>query len=149
MEYSCPMTDDRTLLAFFDALVRCETELWNRADASARRAGTPSLGSLSAMRIIHRHGGAGRVQEIADELVITVGAASKIVDRLVRDGLAVRLPHPVDRRSSLLELTDAGGSALRDGEDALAGSLRESVGDAIDTVELMSLARVLERLAGR
>lgn len=143
------MTDDQTLLAFFDALVRCETEFWNRADASARRAGTPSLGSLSAMRIVHRHGGTGRVQEIADELVITVGAASKIVDRLVRDGLAVRLPHPVDRRSSLLELTEAGTSALRDGEEALVGSLRESVGDAIGSAELISLARALEGLAGR
>lgn len=143
------MTNQPTFLAFFDALVRCETELWNRADARERTLGGPSLGSLSALRIIRRHAGAGRVQEVADDLVITVGAASKIVDRLVRDGLTVRIPHPDDRRSSLLALTEAGAAAVRDGEAALADSLRTSIGAAATTEELDALGKTLDRLVGR
>lgn len=143
------MTDQQTLLFFFDALVRCETELWNTADAHGRASGGPALGSLSALRIIDRYDGSARVQEVADDLIITVGAASKIVDRLVRDGLAVRLPHPVDRRSSLLALTDDGTAALRAGVESLTEVLRHSVGSAIEHVELASLAQALTRLATR
>jgi DNA-binding MarR family transcriptional regulator len=53
-----------------------------------------------------------RVGDIARELVITVGAASKSVDRLESSGWVVRLPNPRYRRSSLLELTDAGPALL-------------------------------------
>lgn len=149
MEYSKCMTDQQTLLSFFDALVRCETELWNTADAHGRAAGGPALGSLSALRIIDRYDGSARVQEVADDLIITVGAASKIVDRLVRDGLALRLPHPVDRRSSLLALTDGGAATLQAGVASLTEALRDAIGDAVDPAELASIAHVLRRLATR
>jgi DNA-binding MarR family transcriptional regulator len=36
-----------------------------------------------------------------------------LVDRLERDGIAVRVPHPTDRRRSTVQLTDQGRAAVR------------------------------------
>jgi DNA-binding MarR family transcriptional regulator len=49
-----------------------------------------------------------RVNEIAAGLSITVGGASQAVDRLEQRGHVTRRPCPTDRRSSIVELTDAG-----------------------------------------
>lgn len=96
----------------FDLLVNYETRLWNHLDRDLRENGHPALGSLSALRIIGRRDSTGRVQDVADELAITVGAASRLVDRLEQAELVVRVAHPSDRRSSFLGLTASGRSRL-------------------------------------
>jgi DNA-binding MarR family transcriptional regulator len=53
-----------------------------------------------------------RVHEIAHAVAITVGGASQAVDRLEAAGQCVRRPNPLDRRSSILELTPAGQELL-------------------------------------
>lgn len=98
-------------MEFFDALVRYETYLWNHLDHRLTAAGEGGLSTLFALRVIRRHAGDCRVQDLRADLGVTVGAASKLVDRLERDGLAVRSPHPHDRRSSLIALSPAGDAA--------------------------------------
>lgn len=114
---------------FLDTLVRYETALWNHLDDRLATAGAVRLGTLSALRVLARHPGAARVQELRTELGITVGAASKLVDRLERDGLATRTAHPDDRRSSLVTLTAAGDAALQEGTAILERALDEHLGD--------------------
>lgn len=46
--------------------------------------------------------------ELAHRLHITSGAATALVDRLERNELAARHPHPQDRRQSIIRLTDKG-----------------------------------------
>ena len=93
--------------AFFDTLVRLEIELWNEIDARLRDDGV-TLARYQALHAVHEHDGRARVHEVAQDLGITVGAASKLVDRLEQDGSARRDPNPDDRRSSLIALTPAG-----------------------------------------
>ncbi|WP_421733708.1 MarR family winged helix-turn-helix transcriptional regulator [Cellulomonas sp.] len=131
---------------FFDSLVRYEISLWNDLDDRLRAGGASSLGTLSALRVVRRHAGSCRVQEIRSELGITVGAASKLVDRLERDGLAVRTAHPTDRRSSLVTLTSAGDAAHDDGVRLMQAALAEHV-DGVDLAEVRStLVLLLARL---
>jgi DNA-binding MarR family transcriptional regulator len=131
---------------FFDDLVRYETYLWNELDDRLRAGGAPPLGTLSALRVVRRHAGTCRVQELRSELGITVGAASKLVDRLERDGLAVRTAHPTDRRSSLVTLTPAGDAAhdagVRLTEVALADHLQGVDLDAVRSALAVLLARL-------
>ncbi|NUU17776.1 MarR family transcriptional regulator [Cellulomonas humilata] len=131
---------------FFDSLVRYETFLWNELDDRLQAGGGPSLGTLSALRVVRRHAGSCRVQEIRSELGITVGAASKLVDRLERDGLAVRTAHPTDRRSSLVTLTSAGDTAHDEGVRLIEAALADHV-DGVDLAEVSStLVLLLARL---
>lgn len=99
------------MTAFLDVLVRYETYLWNHLDDGLQAEGGVPLGTLMALRVVRRHPESCRVQEIRVELGITVGAASKLVDRLERDGLGVRSANPSDRRSSIVALTPAGDAA--------------------------------------
>src|SRR5688572_24346697 len=102
-------------MEFFDALVRYEVALWSAVDHELGRQDQINLGQLYALRVLERHDGRARVQDLSNDIGITVGAASKLVDRLERDGLAARSPNPANRRSSLIALTVAGEQALTSG----------------------------------
>ena len=117
---------------FFDTVVRYETHLWNHLDDRLHDAGAVALPTLFALRVVHRNAGHCRVQELRTELGVTVGAASKLVDRFERDGLAERTPHPTDRRSSLISLTPAGEKALDAGVRVVEQALGEHLADASD-----------------
>jgi DNA-binding MarR family transcriptional regulator len=110
-------------LTFFDELVATEVALWSALDAAVQAATGVNLGLITAVRQISRVEDGIRVQELADGIGITVGAASKIGDRLEKAGLATRLPNPTDRRSSLLQATEAGTTALREALEAMREEL--------------------------
>jgi len=119
---------EHAALDFFDGLVRFETDLWNWVDKDLVRGGEVGLGALQALRVIQRRSPSCRVQEVSHDLGITIGAASKLVDRLERDGLAVRMPNPDDRRSSLVLLAGEGDRARLAGEAVVASSLEHVLG---------------------
>jgi DNA-binding MarR family transcriptional regulator len=63
--------------------------------------------------------------ELAPRMGLSVAAAGRAVDGLVRNGLVSRTEDPVDRRIKRLALTDDGRAALqRIGEARLAGLRR-------------------------
>ncbi|WP_458117266.1 MarR family winged helix-turn-helix transcriptional regulator [Arthrobacter sp. D2-10] len=130
---------------FFDAVVRYETDLWNVVDNRLRDSGAPSLAVLSALRVIERYSPSSRVEELRQELRITVGAASKLADRLEREGLVRRQPNPSDRRSSLIVLSPAGGQALALGIQALQEVLDEHLAGE----NVSALISAIQRLSAR
>ncbi len=97
----------------FTELVRLEMELWNGLDATRANSGQ------------------ARVQDVSCRMAITVGATSKVVDRLERDGLALRTPHPTDRRSSIASLSDKGAAALKSADDEAESHLRDELGGVL------------------
>lgn len=111
----------------FTELVRLEIELWNGLDAYLVSTAGITLPQFQALDAILANSGRVRVQDISERMAITVGATSKVVDRLERDGLAVRTAHPTDRRSSVVSLTDRGASAARTSGAAAEKHLRETL----------------------
>jgi DNA-binding MarR family transcriptional regulator len=107
----------------FDLLVRVETLLWNHCDEELRRHTGLRMGRLEVLRVIADVDPC-RVNDIAVRLQITVGAVSKLVDRLEESGHCRRLPNPDDRRSSVLSVTDLGRAALDEAERVLQPLLR-------------------------
>jgi DNA-binding MarR family transcriptional regulator len=128
----------------FEQLVRFQIQLWNAVDARLRSELGTTLGNLESMRVI---GGRGvcRVNDIADDLIITVGGASKLVDRLEASGTCVRSANPDDRRSSLIELTDNGRDELARATAVLADELAAWFG-SVPTETLESLTTTLATL---
>jgi DNA-binding MarR family transcriptional regulator len=123
----------------FAALVKTEIVVWNGLEEHISSATGLSLATYLALQSIGSHAAGTRVQDISDELLITVGASSKLVDRLERDGHAERRPHPVDRRSSIVLLTESGAERL-----AAAGAAAESyLGDALGATLREDQATVL------
>ncbi|MBC2934648.1 MarR family transcriptional regulator [Nocardioides sp. zg-1228] len=129
-----------------DDLVRVEVRLYAVVDARLRSAGGHGLGRLEVLRAVARVPSC-RVADVAGQLGITVGAASKAVDRQVRDGLVERLPHPEDGRSSILELTTSGRAALDDLEPLLDRITAEVfAASGVEPAELQRLGRTLRDL---
>jgi len=52
-------------------------------------------------------------RDLGDRVLLTSGAVTTLVDRLARAGWVRRHPHPHDRRSVLVALTEEGEGALR------------------------------------
>ena len=67
--------------------------------------------------------GTCRVFDIASALAITVGGASKLVDRVEAAGYCSRKMNPGDRRSSLLDLTEEGKAVVARGRQVIEAEL--------------------------
>ncbi|MCU1405360.1 MAG: putative MarR family transcriptional regulator [Glaciihabitans sp.] len=115
----------------FTELVRAQIELWNDLDSFLESTVGVNLAQYQALAAIRAISGPSRVQDISQEMLITVGAASKVVDRLERDGFAVRSANPSDRRSSIVSLSDEGLRALSAADEAAEAHLEQAIGGAL------------------
>lgn len=127
-------------LTYFLALVRFETDLWNLVEKRISAAPL-TLGRylvLTAVEAVPEC----RVQDIANSVGSTVGAVSRLIDRLEGDGLVARIPHPKDRRSSLIRLEPRAVLAV----ETTKPILEQAIADALATIESTELAATAARL---
>jgi DNA-binding MarR family transcriptional regulator len=129
----------------FNDLIRFEIELWNAVDARLKSEFGLPLTHFEPMSVIDRIPGC-RVYDIANELGITTGGTSKLVDRIEASGYCRRLPNPDDRRSSLLELTEEGRRLLAKAGAAFDEELQRRLGSALPERTLRQFASTLTRL---
>lgn len=130
---------------FLQALVSAEIQLWNDADAALKPMGIP-LSHLYALNAI-AEAGTLRASDLAAAIGITAGAASKLIDRLERDGHCSRRANPDDRRSALVELTAAGTRTQLDGSVALEEHLSSRLGPTLTSEARDGLALHLRSIA--
>lgn len=136
---------DLDLSALFHDLVLLEIDLWNRADARLRAEHGLSMAWLEVMTVI-RDTPDCRVLDISQGLSITVGGASKMVDRIEGAGLSRRSRNPNDGRSHFIELTPSGRRLLAAARSALAHQLDRDLGSAASAERLREFARTLTQL---
>jgi DNA-binding MarR family transcriptional regulator len=89
--------------------------------------------------------GPQRMRDIADQVDLPARNLTAVADTLEAEHLVRRTPHPTDRRATLLEVTDAGRSAI---ESALGPRLLEidALFDVLSTTEKARLLSGLKRL---
>ncbi|GAA2502714.1 MarR family winged helix-turn-helix transcriptional regulator [Actinocorallia cavernae] len=137
--------DTAGLLDFFSDLVRCETRLYNALNDRLRERHGIVTSQFEALRYLRDHEGA-RVADLAAEFAIGIGATSKGVDRLEKQGWAVRAPNPADRRSSLLALTEEGTALVGAAEETFGAALAELITGVLDDASTTAAAQTLSRL---
>ncbi len=81
--------------------------------------------------------------ELAAALGLSSGASTALVDRLERQGIAERYPHPTDRRRTYVRLTDQGQAIVVRSGDWLAAALR----DVVPPAEMGQLGETLATIA--
>jgi len=128
-------------------LVRVETRLYNAVDAHLKDAGGLRLPELEVLSVIRDVPGC-RVLDIARTIGITVGAASKAVDRLEQQGWCRRSLDPADRRSSTLSLTASGSTAVDSATPVFEAASRDAFGTVLSEPDLERLAQILRALRG-
>ncbi len=132
----------------FSDLVRVETALWNAVDTRLRADCGLPLGRYESMAAIDRRESC-RVNDIAADLIITVGAVSKLVDRIATAGHCVRRRDPADARSPIIELTDAGRTLLTRAHDVVEVELAARIDGVVSRRALADLASTLADLRQR
>jgi DNA-binding MarR family transcriptional regulator len=133
------------LPAVFADLVRLEIELWDAVEARLRADLGVGLGTAQTLAVVAATPEC-RVHDIVRGLSITVGGASKTVDRLEGTGLVARRPHPSDRRSSVIALTPAGVTTHAEAQRLIAAELDARIGGVLSDRALDQLHRAVARL---
>ena len=133
------------VIGLFGDLVRLETELWNRTEARVQEVHGVPLAWVEIMQVVSSTANC-RVLDITRALSITVGGASKVVDKVEAAGLCRREPNPADGRSNLLRLTPAGEELLDAANVTFARALATFLGAALQDHELSQLWAALRRL---
>jgi DNA-binding MarR family transcriptional regulator len=135
-----------TYTEFFRSLVVLQTELWYHVDGLVRESLSLDLANLESLSVLGGLEGRGRVQDLADTIGITPGAASKLVDRLESKGLVARQSNPADRRSSVLALTPEGQALLNRFTPLLEAILQDRLGPDLDAEQRTRLVESIRTL---
>ncbi|MEI8333731.1 MAG: MarR family transcriptional regulator [Chloroflexota bacterium] len=86
--------------------IRTADMAFERIGRLLRPLGVSAAGGLVLGQL--RDQGAMSPSELGDRLIVTRATVTGLLDSLERRGLVRRSPHPVDRRSLLVEITPAG-----------------------------------------
>ena len=104
--------------------------------------------SYARMRLLGAlHCNGSRIMSgLSDELGVTRRNVTALVDGLEAEGLVRRLPHPTDRRATIIELTDEGARTMDTLYDGHRGAVAElfddlSEDDRRELVRLLGLLR--------
>jgi DNA-binding MarR family transcriptional regulator len=133
-------------LRFFDATVRLEMALWGAAEVAVIDVCGIKLGSVMALRAVASRSDEARVQDLSEDLGITIGAVSKIADRLESAGLVSRRPHATDGRSHVIARTESGVNVLEQALVAIERAVQAELSAHETSRALGTMANRLERM---
>ncbi len=123
----------RRLSRIFDRRLRAETGLSDTWFEALLRLGRSPDRQLA-------------ITELGDQMVLTSGGATRLVDRLVDAGYVTREACPTDRRVQWARLTDAGLAKVTAAIEIHLADLDEHFTSQLTTAELDQLGAVLDRL---
>lgn len=130
----------KTLAEQFDAFVPNYAGYMKTCIASVHL----TLTQLNALRAVDKHAEAS-MSEIAKALRLTPYAVTKIVDALEKDTLVERKPHPADRRSVLVQLTEVGKEFLAAGIETRMDALERML-SVLSVDERRQLDQILKKM---
>jgi len=109
-----PDRDDinHPLITLTGLLIEAESALLARIGATLRSAGIATDAFEVLLRLSRSPHGRLRMSELSRQLTITTGGASRMIERLERDGLVRRVPSTSDRRVVYAEVTDIGRTEM-------------------------------------
>lgn len=138
--------DERTLRAW-SALLVAHRRLTTAMDHELQAAVSMSLDEYDVLHQLDRAGAPIRMTELADRVLITRPTVTRLVGRLVDDGLVERSDDAEDRRAVLVGLSRTGQQRLAAAARVHGDGIARLVGDVLNDDELETLATSLESLA--
>ncbi|GEM33873.1 putative transcriptional regulator, MarR family protein [Nocardia neocaledoniensis NBRC 108232] len=136
-------------MAAVTSLVRAQQIVMARVDEALKPTGlTFSRYELLQLLSFSRTGALPMAKASA-RLQVHPTSVTNTVDRLEAAGLVVRVPHPSDRRATLIEITDAGRELVADATAALNAQVFAEPGLPPDKIrELLTLLASFRHEAG-
>jgi DNA-binding MarR family transcriptional regulator len=133
-------------LSAWRAVLNAHVSTVARVEEALTGAGLPPLAWYDVLWAVRRAPGRQvRMAELADGLTLSRGGVTKLVDRLVSEGLLRRERAEDDGRGYYAVLTDGGEKMLRRMWPVYAGVLRETFVDPLSEDEASAIAAGLQR----
>jgi len=107
------------------------------------------LADHEALINLKSHGGALRMTDIADKLVLSRGGTTKLVDRLEGAGYVARRASKEDRRVIMVGITDEGMDLVARSRRVLDEILQERWASRIDEADAAMVIELLQRVGYR
>jgi len=138
-------TDD-ALITTFGRLVEAHSNLGRQLGRSLEvEVGIPHGWFEVLLRVSRSDGGQISMSALAQQIALTGGGVTKLIDRMIAAGLVRRVPCPTDRRVAFAALTAQGRTTLKKATVVHARDLRQAFA-SIDDADLRTLDRLLDRL---
>lgn len=130
----------------FGVTLEALTRLNRVFDRSLREQIGLGQGWFEALLRVERSGGFMTMGELAEQVSLTSGGVTRLVDRLVESGYAERKNCATDRRVQYVSTTDAGRSILERALEVHLVDLQREFIDRISPDELEVIVAVMDRL---
>lgn len=142
-------TDAADGMAVVTSVMRAQQLLLARVDSSLKPFSL-SFARYEMLRLLaFSRAGSLPLSSVVARLQVHATTVTSTAERLVRDGLILREPHPYDGRAALLVLTDAGRELVERATEALNTEVFANPGmSRDDAAELVAIVARLRKDAG-
>jgi DNA-binding MarR family transcriptional regulator len=136
-------------MAAVTSVMRVQQILLSAVDGALRPHGLTFARYEALVLLTFSRTGKLPMRVMGERLQLHPTSVTNIVDRLQADGLVRRIPHPTDRRTTLVEITEAGSSLLEDATKSVTAiDFGMSGLTAAQQTELTDLLAKVRRAAG-
>ncbi|MGY1883913.1 MarR family winged helix-turn-helix transcriptional regulator [Blastococcus sp. SYSU DS0753] len=137
---------DDALITTFGRLLEVQSRLERRLGADLEaRCNLPHAWFEVLVRLARSEGGRLTMGSLAEQISLTTGGVTRLIDRMESAGFVERIPFPTDRRVSHAALTDAGRAKLQEAAPVHAANLRSTFAPLSDE-DRATLDDLLDRL---
>lgn len=144
-----PSPADDLPLGAWRAFIQTHARLIHRLDEELQAAHGLSLAEYDALlQLVSAPDGRLRMSVLADRVLLSRSGITRLVDRLVADGMVERFACPTDARGSMAAITSTGVNRLRAASSTHLDGVRRYFLDVITPEEQDVVQRSLERVSG-
>jgi DNA-binding MarR family transcriptional regulator len=138
-----------TELRAWQALLHAHHDVIRKLDAELHQEHGLSLGDYDVLlRLARAPGRSLRMTELADRVMLSPSGLTRMVDRLVDEGLVQRDRFDGDARVMLARLTDDGRHVLQQAARTHLRGIREHFTGRLSPTQLRNVASALETITG-
>jgi DNA-binding MarR family transcriptional regulator len=128
-------------------LIRIQSRVLDAVEQDLKKAGFPPLAWYDALLELSRApAGEMRPVELEKQMLIPQYQTSRLIDRLVDEGLAARRECKIDKRGQFVEITEPGRELQKRMWSAYSAAIEKHVGSKLSDVEALQLCALLDRL---
>jgi DNA-binding MarR family transcriptional regulator len=117
-------------------LMRVQSRVLDAVEQELKKAGFPPLAWYDALRPV----------ELEKQMLIPQYSTSRLIDRLVDEGLAARRECKIDKRGQFVEITEAGRELQKKMWNAYSAAIEKHVGSKLSDADAVKLCGLLDRL---
>lgn len=128
-------------------LMRVQSRVLDGVEQELKKAGFPPLAWYDALLELSRAPtGELRPVELEKQMLLPQYSTSRLIDRLVDEGLAVRRECKIDKRGQFVEITEAGRDLQKRMWAAYSAAIEKHVGAKLSDADAARLCGLLDRL---